>query len=163
MRNCLVLLYPQSSMYLGVAHIFFVTFRSFLLLWEIWTYFNPFLLSLMVHSSLLSEAFLTCLMRFSLMIELPNILQTLMDAAMRLFLCSRSGVPLMFSHCFILIRAKSEIQKWTICYGFRLFLRVQGMYFSFYWYFLLNTLPSSPPLNFDLSLRFTLFPGRLYG
>ena len=71
-------------------------------------------------------------MRFSLMIELSNILQTLLDAAMRLFLCSRSGVPLMFSHCFILIRAKSEIQKWTICYGFRLFLRVQGMYFSFY-------------------------------
>ena len=32
MRNCLVLLDPQSSMYLGAARIFFVTFRSFLLL-----------------------------------------------------------------------------------------------------------------------------------
>ena len=81
------------------------------------------------------KAFLTRLMCHLLLIKLPDILQTLLDAALRPFLCGRSGLPLMFSHCFILIQAKLELQKWTICCAFHLVWPVQGMYFLLYSYF----------------------------
>ena len=121
---------------------------------------TPFLLPLMIRSFLLSETLLTCLRRRFGSIKLANILSVSSDDALRFFLCGRSGSSLLFSHCFMLTRVKSELWKWTICYGVCLFLRVHGMYFLLYWYFLLNTLPSPSSFHSHLSLHFALFLGR---
>ena len=122
---------------------------------------TPFLLPLMVRSLLLSETLLTCLRRHFWSIKPANISSVSLDVALWFFLCGRSGSSLLFSHCFMLTWVKSELWKWTICYGFCLFLRVHGMYFLFYWYFLLNILPSPSSFHFHLSLHFALFLGRL--
>ena len=153
-------------------------FLNYVCMWELFPFFlcccihfsyferhervlTPFLLPLMVRSFLLSKTLLTCLRCRLGSIKLANIPSVSFDVALWFFLCGRSGSFLLYSHCFILTWVKSELSKWTICYGFRLFLHVQGMCFSLYWYFLLNTLPSSPSFHFDLSLHFSLFLGHL--
>ena len=73
-RNPLVLLDLTSCMYLGWVRISFQPLHLFLLPWEIWMCFYPFLLPLMVRSSVLPKPLLTCLIHYLGLIEPKQIL-----------------------------------------------------------------------------------------